>query len=359
MGQDSDNLSFETEAFILGVVFVAFLLHKYQTEIQNFKNYFLSLWPGTIVFLIVVLVYLVIFALTHISIKSGKFIFNKAKKKQEEAIMIKKEIIEIEKILETDLPLDEKVLTNEIERLRDKINICNEYEPLQHFRSELKKRLAKATELLGEVRKKHITEYLDEKIRQKQDKIENLDKEIRAKEEHEKNKNKMILWELKAEENPVFLKDNLSEKEINALIEDGYCSVCEYCMIQNKFINVLVKPQLNHSPTHAFLVWNVRKLLEKINGIKNIKEYLTKEADIIFNYNGKNFAIEIETGNLLGKKKQLQEKLNYLNKKYPLRWMFIVSNRNLLSEYNKFGIATQRKGVSEKIAKMLEITHPI
>ena len=100
---------------------------------------------------------------------------------------------------------------------------------------------------------------------------------------------------------------------------------------------------------------DIKKLLLKNSWHEAEKE----EADIIFNYSGKNFAIEIETGNLLGKKKQLQEKLNYLNKKYPLRWMFIVSNRNLLSEYNKFGIATQRKGVSEKIAKMLEITHPI
>ena len=52
------------------------------------------------------------------------------------------------------------------------------------------------------------------------------------------------------------------------------------------------------------------------------------------------------------------EKISYLNKKYPKRWFFIVSNRNLQAKYKKYGISTQRNRVSEILEKMLEKTHP-
>jgi len=143
------------------------------------------------------------------------------------------------------------------------------------------------------------------------------------------------------------------------LIKGGYYSVSEYCMINNKLDNFLVKPKLNHSPTHAFLVWNAKKLLEKIKGVDEIKESLTKDADITFKFNNKIYALEIEKGDLLYKKNQLYEKVNYLNKKYPKRWMFIVSHRDLASKYGKFGFTSQRKEVSENLSKLLNIAHPI
>jgi hypothetical protein len=87
----------------------------------------------------------------------------------------------------------------------------------------------------------------------------------------------------------------------------------------------------------------------------SIREHLTKDADITFKYEDKWYALEIETGNLLRKRKQLEEKVAYLNKKYKKRWMFIVSNKNLVSHYRKYGFATPRKGVEENMQKYLKI----
>jgi len=99
----------------------------------------------------------------------------------------------------------------------------------------------------------------------------------------------------------------------------------------------------------------VIKLLKKL-GIKEIKEHKSFDADITFKHEGKWFALEIEIGSLLRKHKQLQEKLNYLNKKYPKRWLFIISNKKLLPKYRKYGLSTPRKEIQENLKKLMKNT---
>jgi len=48
-------------------------------------------------------------------------------------------------------------------------------------------------------------------------------------------------------------------------------------------------------------------------------------------------------------------KLFAINRKYPDKWLFIVSNRNLLPEYRKLGESADRRSAREKIKKMLGI----
>ena len=88
--------------------------------------------------------------------------------------------------------------------------------------------------------------------------------------------------------------------------------------------------------------------------IDNIEEHETKNADITFKHRGKYYAIEIETGNLLKKQKQLTEKIAYLNQKYKNRWFFLVSHRNLQTKYKKCGINTQRTNFEKTIKKLLK-----
>ena len=66
------------------------------------------------------------------------------------------------------------------------------------------------------------------------------------------------------------------------------------------------------------------------------------------------FAIEVETGTLLRKKKQLKEKIKYLNSKYGNRWFIVVSKRELTKEYRKYGSCIQRNGVCKKVDNLLE-----
>jgi hypothetical protein len=123
---------------------------------------------------------------------------------------------------------------------------------------------------------------------------------------------------------------------------------------KQKYLSVLIKPTMHHSKTHTFLVWSVKNLLRKTKGISNILDYDTREADINFRYNREVFALEIETGTLLSKKHQLRAKVDYLNERYSDRWMFVVSNKNLLSKYRKFGVVSSRSELPRKLKKLLK-----
>ena len=155
-------------------------------------------------------------------------------------------------------------------------------------------------------------------------------------------------------ENKVFEKSKLNKIEIEILLRKGYKQVNEYCVFQKRVITVLVKPPLNHSVTHAFLVWSVKKLLKKYDDIENIIEHETRDADLTFRIKDKIFAIEIETGTLLKKKKQLNEKINFLNSRYKNNWLIVVSKRDLVQKYKKFGRCSQRKWVCENLKKMFK-----
>lgn len=191
---------------------------------------------------------------------------------------------------------------------------------------------------------------------------------LNAENEELEKKKRMLIMELEddksftlenldIENNRVFKKDNLSKKEYQTLIENGFKQVNEYCLLEKKRISILAKPFGNHTISHEFLVWSAKRLIKKIRGIKKIQEHLTRDADITFIFNNRTYALEIETGKLLGKHNQLKEKINYLNKKYPKRWMFIVSHRSFLGKYGKFGLTSDRSRMSEKLAKMLQISH--
>lgn len=190
---------------------------------------------------------------------------------------------------------------------------------------------------------------------------ETLETDIRYLEEQKKelaqtkeDKNNEIKNDLDIRNNRVYLKDNLTTEEIAVLNDEGYIQCNEYCVEQQKTLTVLVKPTLNHSKTHTFLVWSVKNLLENKFKVVHLREHDTKDADITFIHNKKDYALEIETGTWLKKKKQFQDKVKQLNRKYKNCWMFIVSNKNLVVQYNKYGVTTQRKSVEKKLQKLLQ-----
>jgi hypothetical protein len=173
----------------------------------------------------------------------------------------------------------------------------------------------------------------------------------------EKDSSIMRDLEYKIEDISVIKKEGLSKEKIQTLIRKGYKQVNEYCLYEQKIIPVLVYPPLKHSPTHTFLVWSAKKLLKKY-GIRTINSFKTRSADIKFKYKNRYYAIEIETGKSIRHKKRMIEKVNFLNSEFENRWFFIVSNKNLLLKYKKFGIATQRSEVTKTLEKVLQINHP-
>ncbi|MDP1696086.1 MAG: hypothetical protein Q8L29_04185 [archaeon] len=240
---------------------------------------------------------------------------------------------------------------SEARRLHD---LSIEYKELKEFSSDLRALLTQTRRAIEkEEHKIKIAEYEQEEYLRKRE-IEELDKRIYLKQLAEEDKKREMLNRLKAYEHPVFKRDNLSEKQVVALLEHGYSKVNEYDIIEKKLMTFLVDPSSNHSKTHTFLVWNVVELLKRTGEVDKIREHESVDADITFKYKSKMYALEIETGTLLGKKKQTQEKVDFLNMKYPNRWFFVVSNKTLLPKYSKLGPSTQRNGVLEKLQKMLK-----
>ena len=223
---------------------------------------------------------------------------------------------------------------------------------LAGLESKLKESIQKAEKILEVKKREKEILYL----RYKKDELLKEMEEARRKkaiiEMSEEDRLEEIKNNLDLERN-VYPIEDLTEEEVNILKEEEYQQSNEYDIQSKKIITALIKPVLNHTSTHTFLVWSTINFLEHLGIYEKIEEHKTRDADITFKYENKTFALEIETGNLLKKQKQLKQKVAYLNKKYKQRWMFIVSNKDLVASYRKYGRSTHRNGVEENLQKML------
>ena len=116
----------------------------------------------------------------------------------------------------------------------------------------------------------------------------------------------------------------------------------------------MIKPRYNESPQHCFLTYDIAQYLEGLDEVENVKLFETKKPDIVFTINGKEYAIEVETGKVLKKnKKQLIEKVKTLNKEYMDNWFFITTNKNLAPIYNKIAPTCEKRYIINRIKKLL------
>jgi len=225
---------------------------------------------------------------------------------------------------------------------------------LNHLIETIEDKLSKAKEEYGRAKERRRVELLEEREQKAKKNIKELEQKQYEQEMSQKEDDRIIASRLKTYENPVFRIKDLRIFERKSLLRQGYKQVNEYDLVERKIITVLVNPPLNHSPTHTFLVWSAKKLLEKIKGVSSIIDHDTKYADVTFRFKNEYYALEIETGSLLFHKKRLIEKVEFLDSKFNGKWFFIVSNKTLVSKYRKFGPATQRSEVEKKLLKMLE-----
>ncbi|MGV8168489.1 MAG: hypothetical protein ACP5N3_00365 [Candidatus Nanoarchaeia archaeon] len=276
--------------------------------------------------------------------------FKKITKKKAEQEKERREIEEIQKLLRLDL---DRLNVDELENLQSTFKVKIASGRLKEYNKEIWHKLVLLPKIIEIKEQENKLQHI---LKRKDEALDNL-RRIQDKKQHETmtEEGKIItqLYDLK-EKGTILKKEDLTEEEIDLLLKNGYKQVNEYCVYAQKIITVLVKPVLNHSPTHIFLVWSVMLLLGDF-GVTNLRTHDTREADITFTYKHQCYAIEIETGSLLTQRKQLEEKVKYLNRRYPKRWFFVVSNKNLQPKYRKYGIATQRVGVEKFLKKMLKI----
>jgi len=147
-----------------------------------------------------------------------------------------------------------------------------------------------------------------------------------------------------------YLKDSLEESESRYLLTTGYIEV-RNASLAGKKEDYLVLSDKNESPSHIICIEEVvdyiKKFTEEIDTFRSVK------PDIVFEVNGKEFAIEVETGKI-NNLKRLQEKVFNLKKYYGKNWFFLVTDRNLRSYYKRFGVTYSKRNIKGKIKKLFK-----
>lgn len=341
--------------FVIGAVAVLnmFIIKPLEEAWENRAIFFNNIIQTTqtlkfklIVLSLAIILFIIFQILLH------KHLVKKSVKKMQKERRLKNEAEKVNKFLEKDLDyFSSKELKKFIER-EDEFNFLPE--TWKEFRTDIKDKLKEAEELIprkkNQEEERRHREALEEIKRQSEEAREILRKE----QSKIKNNKQAILKNLGTDENIIYEADELSKEEINVLTEEGFKKITEFDPMTQEISQFYVQQVLNHSLTHTFLVERIKQMLEQHLDSDDIEVHDTRDADITFTIGATIYAFEIETGSLLTKKKQLKEKVKFLNSKYGINWYFIVTNRNLVQNYKKFGRVIPRKGMCDFIEKIAD-----
>jgi len=147
-----------------------------------------------------------------------------------------------------------------------------------------------------------------------------------------------------------FELSKLSKEEKKFLLNKKY-KERTFTSIDKKKRKYLINPRFNESDQHCLLTYDLYYYIKKYTD--DIELFTTKKPDIVFKFNGKKYAIEVESGKI-DNPKLLKEKVSLLNKSYK-NWFIVVANKNLVSKYKKFGPTFDKRNVK---AKVLSICKP-
>ena len=298
---------------------------------------------GTFIFLIIIAI--IFFILLYKIIKRK---LRERKKAKEE---LKKMQRNVEFLLRKDLQYSD---LNELKKLKSKLKEYLYTDSLKSYSERIKEKILDLTRKLKEGIHEEKLEEIEIKKEQKLEEIRKLDEIKKQKEQELKSKRLEELNKLNINENIIFEKDKLKEKQIKLLKQEKYEEAIEYDPLTLSTKKFLVKKIMNHSATHTFLVARIKQMLGDYADEDTLYSHDTVSPDITFEINNKDYAIEVEVGSLLRKKQQLKDKLKYLDKNYSNKWFFVVSNRNLVKDYKKYGKCITRKGVSDLIKDLAE-----
>ena len=147
-----------------------------------------------------------------------------------------------------------------------------------------------------------------------------------------------------------YLKKELGEAELKFLQTSGFKEVKEKSISEKNEVYLVIEDK-NESPSHIICIKEISDYLKQFT--QDIQTYRSVKPDLVFDANGNEFAIEVETGkmNNLGR---LREKVRNLKKYYGENWYFFVTNRNLFKYYSKFGKVLNKRTLKTKIDKVFK-----
>lgn len=149
-----------------------------------------------------------------------------------------------------------------------------------------------------------------------------------------------------------YKRKDLNKYEIEYLIKEGYKPFLQKSIVTNKEEDYLLKPRHNESLNHMFVIYDIAEYLEK-NDI-NALLYTTQKPDIVFQFKGKRYAIEVETGHKIEKdKKRIENKVKELNENYD-KWFFIVTNLRFSPKYKAYGKVVEMRYLRHYMKKLIK-----
>lgn len=117
------------------------------------------------------------------------------------------------------------------------------------------------------------------------------------------------------------------------------------------------RPFFHETARHGILVFELADYLKRVHRL-NVKTYLSRKPDIVFESGGEKWAIEVETGVIFRKnKQQFIDKVETLKYIYKKRWFFVITDRNMLKTYRRYGKTFTKRNVLKKIDKIIEANY--
>ncbi len=144
----------------------------------------------------------------------------------------------------------------------------------------------------------------------------------------------------------------LKLEEVNYLLAKGYRISEHKSLSSNKKEKYLLKTRFNESLNHCFVVFDIANFLES-KGVQ-VSLFVTKKPDLVFELNSRKFAVEVETGKVIKKKRpELIKKVNLLKKEYD-EWFFVVSDKKLVQKYRSLGKTIEKRYLLNYLEKILK-----
>jgi len=143
---------------------------------------------------------------------------------------------------------------------------------------------------------------------------------------------------------------SLSKKDVYYYKFKGFKEYISKSILTNKREKYLVKPRSNEGVQHCFMVYDIANYLKKFTD--KIALYETKKPDIVFKIKNKIYAIEVETGKAFHDKNKFMKKVRLLDQTYRKNWFFVVTDRNLVKGYSKYGETCDIRYVAGRIKKI-------
>jgi len=278
------NNNFLTEEILIILFLIVILIGSFHQELLSLKNNLDKIINPVILLLTNNLFWTIVFGsiIIFLLYQIYSIINNKIRDIKEEKQRIKNEAKYINNFLKEDIhKLTKEQINNLIEEAKAKLF---HEKTLKYYKEEIRNNLAKARKLLIELEHKENLKELKREKNSIEGEVNMLKERQRLLSMSKEERENETFRELEDNFHRIFEKSKLSKNEIKVLLKKGYSFANEYCVKEKRVVSVLVKPFLNHTKTHAFLMWSVRRLLDEYEQIDHIRESLTKERVASFYY---------------------------------------------------------------------------